>query len=90
MDIERNLKIAINTGKVLFGSKEAEKSIKNKTAKMVVLAKNCPSDLLKNQKITKVLQFPGDNVALGALCGKPFSISAVAIIDPGESSMISG
>ncbi len=90
MDIERNLKIAIDTGKVVFGAKEAEKAIKNRTAKLVVLANNCPSEYLKKQPFIRILNFPGDNVALGALCGKPFSISAVAVIDPGESNVISG
>jgi large subunit ribosomal protein L30e len=90
MDLERNLKIAIDTGKVIFGTKEAEKAIKNGTARLVVLAKNCPSEYLKKQPFTKILQFPGDNVALGAVCGKPFSISAVAVLDPGESNVISG
>ncbi|UCD92044.1 MAG: 50S ribosomal protein L30e [Methanobacteriota archaeon] len=89
MDIERNLKIAINTGKVLFGVKESEKAVKNSTAKMIVISTSCPSRMLKGQKKAKILEFPGDNVALGALCGKPFSISAVAIIDPGESNLLS-
>jgi large subunit ribosomal protein L30e len=89
MNIERDLKIAINTGKVLFGSKEAEKSVKNKKAKMVVLASNCSNETLENQTVAKVLEFPGDNVALGALCGKPFSISVVTIIDAGESGITS-
>ncbi|MCK4445296.1 MAG: 50S ribosomal protein L30e [Thermoplasmata archaeon] len=90
MDIERDLKIAIDTGKVVFGTKEAEKAVKNRTAKLVVLASNSPSKYLKKQPFTKMLEFPGTNFALGALCGKPFSISAVAIIDPGESNVISG
>lgn len=89
MNIERNLKIAITTGKVLFGSKEAEKSVKNKTAKMIVLASNFSNDFLENQKIANVLEFSGDNIALGALCGKPFSISVVTIIDAGGSGILS-
>lgn len=90
MNIERNLKIAITTGDVLYGTKEAEKVVKSKTAKMIVLANNCPNEFLKNQNVVKSLQFPDNSVALGALCGKPFSISVVTIIDPGESNIISG
>jgi large subunit ribosomal protein L30e len=90
MNIERNLKIAITTGSVLFGTKEAEKAVKNKTAKMIVMADNYSNEFLTNQNAVKSLQFPGDNVALGALCGKPFSVSVVTIIDPGESNVISG
>ncbi len=90
MDIERDLRIAIDTGKVIFGIKEAEKAVKNRSAKLVVLASNCPSRYLKRQPFVKMLEFSGDNFALGALCGKPFSISAVAVIDPGESNVISG
>jgi large subunit ribosomal protein L30e len=90
MDIERDLKIAITTGKVLFGTKEAERSVKNKKAKMIVLASNCSNEFLENQRIAKVIRFPGDNVALGALCGKPFSMSVVTIIGAGDSGVMSG
>jgi large subunit ribosomal protein L30e len=36
-----------------------------------------------------VFRFEGNNMELGALCGKPFSVSALAVIDKGTSNILS-
>ena len=36
----------------------------------------------------KVHIYDGNNMELGALCGKPFSVSALAIIDKGSSNIL--
>jgi large subunit ribosomal protein L30e len=90
MDIARALKTAATTGDVRFGLAETRKSLKKGDAKMVVLASNCPEDVrVPSGASTKVLVFQGTNVELGSACGKPFPISALAIINPGESSILS-
>jgi len=51
----------------------------------VVVAKNIPDDKRKmielNAKISKiqVKEYKKDNVNLGLLCGKPFSVSVLAV-----------
>src|SRR5439155_1527305 len=37
----------------------------------------------------RLLRFPGTNVDLGAACGVPFSVAAVAVLSPGDSNILS-
>jgi large subunit ribosomal protein L30e len=89
IDIGRALKTAVTTGKVLFGVQQAEKAVKSGEAKMVVISANCPSEFLRTTTGVPVRTFEGTNMELGALAGKPFSVSAIAIIDKGTSNILS-
>lgn len=88
IDIGRALKTAVQTGKVVFGVQQAEKAVRNGEAKMVVISANCPSQFLKTTTSVPVRTYEGTNMELGALAGKPFSVSAVAIIDKGTSNIL--
>ena len=79
IDISRALKSAITTGKVEF---------KDGKAQMVVISRNCPSAELRGDIGVKVHVFEGNNMELGAMCGKPFSVSALVIIDKGSSNIL--
>ncbi len=89
VDIARALKTAATTGDVRFGLSETKKSIKKGEARLVVVAKNCPEQVLVSGSSPKVLVFEGTNVELGSACGKPFAIAALAIVNPGESNILS-
>lgn len=88
IDISRALKSAISTGKVEFGVCQTIKAIKDGRAQMIVLSSNCPSPELKNDLDIKVHLYDGNNMELGALCGKPFSVSALVIVDKGSSNIL--
>ena len=88
IDIGRALQSAISTGKVEFGVDQTTKAVKDGKAQMVILARNCPSAELKGDIGVKVHVYDGNNMELGALCGKPFSVSALVIIDKGSSNIL--
>ena len=88
VDISRALKAAITTGRVEFGIDQTEKAIKAGKAQMIILSRNCPSKMLTENSDVKVHVFEGNNMELGALCGKPFSVSALAVIDKGSSNIL--
>ena len=47
------------------------------------------SEMLTGSDIgVKVHIYEGNNMELGALCGKPFSVSALAVIDKGTSNIL--
>jgi len=90
VDIARALKTAATSGDVRFGLAETKKTIKKGEAKLVVIANNCPEkDVMTSGSSPKVLVFEGTNIELGSACGKPFPISALAIVNPGESNILS-
>ncbi len=90
MDINRALRLAISTGEVNLGQEQALKAIENKQAKLLILANNCPRTILEEVRATKTpaYRYRGNNVELGAACGKPFSISTVTIIEEGNSEIM--
>ncbi len=86
----RALKTAATTGDVRFGLAETRKSIKKGEAKMVVVANNCPDKpALSPGSNVKMIVYDGTNVELGSACGKPFPISALAVVSQGESNILS-
>jgi large subunit ribosomal protein L30e len=90
IDINRALKTAATTGDVRFGLSETKKSMQKGDARLVVVANNCPErESLSGQTGTRVLVFGGTNVELGSACGKPYAISALAVVNPGESNILS-
>ena len=92
MDFNASLRRAIKTGNVILGQNNTEKCIKEGKAQMVVIAANCPENFRKQLAGYENLflyTFDGSSVALGKACGKPFMVSALAIVSPGESDILS-
>ena len=95
VDIVRELRTAMNTGRVVIGSKKTISSCRFGKAKLVIIASNCPKEIREEIeylcKLSKIpiYVFPGTSWDLGSVCGKPFMIASLAIIDPGESEIMS-
>ncbi len=89
IDVPRALRLATETGDVRFGVRQVRKAVKTKAAKMVVMASNCPAGALQGLGDVKQFSFPGTNAELGAACGVPFSVAALAVVAPGESNILS-
>lgn len=92
MDLQRSLRTVIATGKVHLGADQTVKAIEKGEAKLVILARNSPQEeqikTAANAKNVQVHDYPGLGTALGPACGKPFSISALCILDAGESDIL--
>jgi large subunit ribosomal protein L30e len=92
MDLAHALKVALQTGKVQIGLTETLASARANQARMVIVARTCPdTSLTGNAKIGKapIYHYDGTAIELGAACGRPFPISAIAILDPGSSAILS-
>ncbi|MCU0632071.1 MAG: 50S ribosomal protein L30e [Methanolinea sp.] len=92
MDFNASLRRAIKTGEVLLGQNMTAQCIENGRAQMVVVAGNCPEnfrEMLKSKDNLFVYTFEGSSMQLGKACGKPFMVSALAVINPGESDILS-
>jgi large subunit ribosomal protein L30e len=92
MDFNASLRRAIKTGNVILGQNNTEKCVKEGKAQMVVVAGNCPASFkskLADNKSLYIHTFDGSSVALGKACGKPFMVSTLAIVSPGESDILS-
>lgn len=90
MDIEKALKNTIKSGKVFLGTNRTLKAIKNNQAKLVIIASNCPEEIEGEIKRANVhlYKYKGSNLELGTVCGKPFPVSTLAVIDDGKSGIL--
>jgi large subunit ribosomal protein L30e len=92
MDLSHALKVALQTGKVRLGVTESLDAAKGKAAKLLIVAKSCPEPALtEKNRFDKIpiYHYEGSAVDLGAACGKPFPISALAILEAGSSAILS-
>jgi len=94
IDLDKAIATAVKTGKVSLGAKSTVKNAKLGKSKLVVVASNCPKkvreDLEYYCNLSKIplLVYEGSSVNLGAVCRKPFTVSALSIRDPGESEIL--
>ncbi len=88
-DLSKVLRSALLTGKVLVGTRQTLNAVKNGKAQAVVVSSGCSGQIMNEIKGVPVIKYPGLGVDLGVACGKPFSIAALAVIEPGESEILS-
>lgn len=94
VDINRALQVTVKTGKVTLGYKESLEALRTGKAKLIVIAKNLPSE--KSEKIFRcaemlnipVFKYDGSSIDLGVLCEKPYTVSAMAIREVGDSEIL--
>jgi len=86
MKIEEEITSALKAKKIVLGLNGTMSKLKSSSPKTVIIAKNIPEkerkDIEYNSKIFKVKLeiFEGTSKELGVICGKPFPVSALAIM----------
>ena len=92
VDVERILKNVIKKGKVKIGARQTKLAMQNKSAQLVIIAKNCPyaEEIMKISKETKIPVYDAEfsGVNLGIACGKNFAVSVFAVLDEGDSNVM--
>ncbi|EHP87915.1 50S ribosomal protein L30e [Methanotorris formicicus] len=94
MDVNKAIRTAVDTGKVILGSKRTVKFIKHGEGKLVIIAGNCPKDLEEDVKYyAKLSDIPiythkATSLELGAICGKPFPVAALLVLEEGNSNIM--
>ncbi|MGI0129614.1 MAG: 50S ribosomal protein L30e [Thermoplasmata archaeon] len=91
MDLAHALKVALETGTVRIGLSETLDAARSKKARLLIVAKTCPDPKLSKERLVgkiPIYHYEGTAVDLGQACGRPFPISAMAILDPGSSAIL--
>jgi large subunit ribosomal protein L30e len=94
MDLRFQIRRAMDTGRVLLGFRQTEKSLLNGRAQLVIIAANAPQfereriEYLADVGGVPVYHFEGSTVDPGHVCGKPFSVSMLVVEDAGDSSIL--
>jgi len=86
--------MAVKTGKVLLGANSALKSARLGRARLIIVASNCPKNIRDDIEYycklsgIPLLIYRGSSLDLGAVCGKPFMVSALVIREAGDSDIL--
>ncbi len=94
IDVGKAITSAVKTGKVSLGASSALQNAQTGKAKLIILAANCPQavreDIEYYSKLSKIplITYRGSSLDLAAVCGKPFSVSALSIREPGDSEIL--
>ena len=92
MDVERELRMLVKSGKVEFGSRTGLKNAAK--AKLVLVSSNCPPAARKaveeacSKAKVPLYVYERTSVEVGSICGKPFPISVLAVFDAGSSNIL--
>jgi large subunit ribosomal protein L30e len=92
VDVNKTLKDVSKKGTINIGQKQTKAAIKKGTAKLVVIANNCPNletiTTLATENKVPVYNYSSTGVDLGYTCGKNFAVSSFAVIKEGESNIL--
>ena len=94
INMDRAIATSVKTGKVMFGANNAVKNAKLGRGKLIIVASNCPSDVVEDVTYYSMLSdvpvviYKGSSIDLGMRCGKSFMISALTIREPGDSDIL--
>ena len=94
MDIDRGIRVAVDTGDVTLGSEKSIQSLKLGKGLLTVIASNSPEDIIEDvEYYSKLSEIPvhiydGTSVELGSVCGKPFTVATLVVNDPGDSTIL--
>ncbi|MBI3587922.1 50S ribosomal protein L30e [Candidatus Micrarchaeota archaeon] len=94
MDVSRSIRLAVDSGRVVLGSQKAVTLVKSGGCKLLVLSQNAPADLSRDithyAKMSGIplIVYEGTSIELGAVCGKPFTVSALCVLDEGNSDIL--
>ena len=96
-DIDTNIKVALKSGKVIYGRNQVLKNMRQKPYGMLIMANNAPMDLqyqiqhynslLDEKERIFIHTYKGSSWDLGLACAKPYMISVLGIYDYGDSDL---
>ncbi|RLI91110.1 MAG: 50S ribosomal protein L30e [Candidatus Altiarchaeales archaeon] len=93
-DLRDDISSVMKTGKVVIGSNRVIRTLLIGNPKLIILSSNCPDSIREEivyySRLSKIPYsiIKDDSTELGSICGKPFSVSAIGIVDEGESDIL--
>ena len=93
-DIKREITKVMKTGKIIIGTNSVSGALLNSNPQLILISSNCPNHI--REEITyysRLSNIPyrmlrNDGLELGSMCGKPFPVSVLGIVNEGESNVL--
>ena len=93
-DLRKEISDVIETGKVVMGANSVSGALLNGNPKLILMSTNCPNNVKEEivyySRLSKVpyKMLPNDSLELGSMCGRPFPVSTLGVIENGESRIL--
>ncbi|OYT41437.1 MAG: 50S ribosomal protein L30e [Candidatus Altiarchaeales archaeon ex4484_43] len=93
-NLREDISSVMKTGKLVIGSNKVIKTLLVGNPKLIILSSNCPDSVREGivyySRLSKIPYsiIKDDSIELGSICGKPFPVSAIGIVDEGESDIL--
>ncbi len=93
MDAETAIRLAVKSGKTVFGAKRTLHLLRTGSPRVVVLAANTPPaimnevDMLSKARDVPIHTYRSNSWDLGQVCGRPHMVAAMAVLDPGDADI---
>jgi len=94
IEVGKELRRAVDTGKVFFGGRQVEKEVLKGECKLVIISENAEKyarerveQVCKASKIP-FYEFKATGLEIGRYCGKPFVVSFAGVKDAGKSKVL--
>ena len=94
VDANKEIRRAVDTDKVAFGTRICHKKLLAGVGALVIVSHNMPAnekETLKHLATVegkKFYEYRDTGLVLGSVCGKPFVISAMLILEAGKSKVL--
>ncbi len=94
VDTNKEIRRAVDTGKVSFGYKTCQKNLSKGEGELIIVSNNMPLnekeklEQLAKTENKKFFVYQDSGLTLGSICGKPFVVSAMIILDKGKSKIL--
>jgi large subunit ribosomal protein L30e len=94
MDIQQQIRAAVETGKVVYGSEKTIEALLTAEPKMVVLSSDCPQ--IQKESINYYctlanvpqISVKENAIDFGSSVGRPHPVAAMTILEEGESTIL--
>ncbi len=93
-NIVNDIRLAVESGETAIGLRNASRAVVSSRAKLIIISskldQSSAEDIKHIASISKVpvVVYDADSMGLGTVCGKPYSVSALAVINPGNSRIL--
>jgi len=94
IDAGKELRRAVDTGKILFGLRSTERSILKGESRLVIISGNAEKYAkerviqLCNSANVPFFEFGTTGLDIGSYSGKPFVVSFASVLDGGKSRLL--
>ena len=93
MDAETAIRLAVKSGKAVFGANRTLHLLRTGSPRVIVLAANAPTevtneiDKLSSANKVPIHKFRSNSWDLGQICGRPHMVAAMAVLEPGDADI---